>query len=302
MLRFTSDALVVAGFEVRYYGICVLLGVIAAIVIDSAREKRYSLKKDTCVDLALICVPVGIVCARIYYCAFEWRTYISDPLKVFDIRGGGLAIYGGLIGAFAAGWVYSRAKKLSYLTLCDVAAPGVAAAQAIGRWGNFFNQEAYGGAVESAAFRFFPVAVYIDAIGQWRYATFFYESLWCALTAAALLIFEKKGAFRKRGDVFFWYALLYAAERCAVEGLRSDSLYLGAFRVSQLLSAAGALAVSLVFLLRDRKKNPAGVITACALPLLALFSAPFGVTAAVSALTIAANAGVYASKATFNAK
>ena len=302
MLRFTSNALFVAGFEVRYYGICVLLGVAAAIIIDSAREKRYSLKKDTCIDLALICVPVGIVCARIYYCAFEWRSYISDPWKVFDIRGGGLAIYGGLIGAFAAGWVYSRIKKLSYLTLCDIAAPGVAAAQAIGRWGNFFNQEAYGGVVYNTGLRFFPFSVYIDAIGQWRYATFFFESAWCALTAAALLIFEKKGAFKKRGDVFFCYVLLYAAERCAVEAMRSDSLYIGAFRVSQMLSALAMIAVSLLFMLRSEKKDFIGLAAAFPPLVLALLSAPGGAVFAVSAICIAANAIVYAPKTTLCAK
>lgn len=301
MLRFASDALYINGFMIRYYGVCILLGVLLALIIAVRREKRYALEKDTSVNLVLICVPVGIVCARLYYCAFEWRSYINDPLSVLDIRSGGLAIYGGLIGAFIAGYIYSRAKKLKYLTLTDLAAPCVAAAQALGRWGNFFNQEAYGGPSASWA-RFFPLSVYIDSIAQWRYATFFYESFSCALIALTLLLAERKGAFKRRGDVFFWYVLLYACERCFVEGMRSDSLYMGAFRVSQLLSALGVLAVSVLFARRNKGKVPIGAICACALLISVLIGAPQAVILILAVACLAANARVYALKATFSAK
>lgn len=211
------------------------------------REKKLNLPKDTVLDLAIICIPSAIICARLYYVAFEWNMYRHDLMQIFNLRSGGLAIYGGIIGGLLSGFFVARRKKLSFLALADLAAPSIALGQAIGRWGNFFNQEAYGAAIANPALHFFPMGVFIEADGLWHYATFFYESMWCFAIVAALLIASKKNLFRKTGDCLFWYAFLYALERAAVEGLRTDSLYLGPMRVSQLLSLAIILAVSLVF-------------------------------------------------------
>lgn len=254
MFEFTRSTLTVFGFSIRWYGVLIALGVLGAVLLAWFREQRLGLKKETTLDLALICVPVGILCARIYYVLFSWEYYAAHPAEILDIRGGGLAIYGGVIGGVLAGWIYSRVKKVSFGTLTDLVAPGLAFAQAVGRWGNFLNQEAYGAAVTKAQFQFFPLSVYIEGSG-WHWATFFYESLWCALICIFLLIAERRGFFKRRGDTFLWYLFLYALERCLVEGLRTDSLYIASLRVSQLLSLTVLLALQIGLCLRLRGKQ-----------------------------------------------
>ena len=161
MFEFTRSTLTVFGFSIRWYGVLIALGVLGAVLLAWFREQRLGLKKETTLDLALICVPVGILCARIYYVLFSWEYYAAHPAEILDIRGGGLAIYGGVIGGVLAGWIYSRVKKVSFGTLTDLVAPGLAFAQAVGRWGNFLNQEAYGAAVTKPHLQFFPLSVYI---------------------------------------------------------------------------------------------------------------------------------------------
>ena len=184
-----------------------------------------------------------------------------------------MAIYGGIIGGVAAGYFYSRRKRLSFMKLADLCAPSIALGQAIGRWGNFVNQEAYGAAARYAWQRRFPISVFIRADGQWHYATFFYESAWCLLIVIALLAAEKKRRFRREGDIFLSYVFLYALERALVEGLRTDSLYLGPLRVSQLLSLAALIACAALFLRRGAKKAPGVAALACAVALAALLLA-----------------------------
>lgn len=254
MFEFTRSTLTVFGFSIRWYGVLIALGVLGAVLLAWFREQRLGLKKETTLDLALICVPVGILCARIYYVLFSWEYYAAHPAEILDIRGGGLAIYGGVIGGVLAGWIYSRVKKVSFGTLTDLVAPGLAFAQAVGRWGNFLNQEAYGAAVTNPHLQFFPLSVYIEGSG-WHWATFFYESLWCALICIFLLIAERRGFFKRKGDTFLWYLFLYALERCLVEGLRTDSLYIGPLRVSQALSLGVLLALQIGLCLRLRGKQ-----------------------------------------------
>ena len=254
MFELTRSTLTIFGFSIHWYGVLIALGVLGAVLLAWRREERLGLKKETTLDLALICVPVGILCARIYYVLFSWEYYAAHPAEILDIRGGGLAIYGGVIGGVLAGWIYSRVKKVSFGTLTDLVAPGLALAQAVGRWGNFLNQEAYGAAVTKAQFQFFPLSVYIEGSG-WHWATFFYESLWCALICIFLLRAEKRGFFKRRGDTFLWYLFLYALERCLVEGLRTDSLYIGPLRVSQALSLGVLLVLQIGLCLRLRGKQ-----------------------------------------------
>lgn len=253
MLKFTQRGVVLFGLELHWYGLLIALGVLCAVLLACKREKRLGVAKDTTLNLALLCVPVGIVCARAYYVAFSWKSYAGHWADILNLRRGGLAIYGGVIGGVLAGAIYSAVKKISILRLADLAAPSLALGQCIGRWGNFFNQEAYGAAITDPKLQFFPLGVYIGGSG-WHYATFFYESIWCALIVCALLLGERKRVFRKTGDIALGYLFLYAAERSFVEGLRTDSLYIGALRVSQLLSVAAMLAVACVFALRNRKK------------------------------------------------
>ena len=264
MFEISRSGFAILGLQIHWYGILIVLGVLGAVLLACAREKKLGLAKDTSLNLALLLVPVGILCARLYYAAFSWEEFAGQPLKILNLRSGGLAVYGGVIGGALAALVYARVKKLSIGSIADLVAPGLAFGQALGRWGNFFNQEAYGAAVMKPALQFFPVSVYIEGSG-WHYATFFYESLWCALICVLLLLAENRGWMKRRGDLFLAYLFLYCLERSIVEGLRTDSLYIGPFRVSQLLSLALMLAVLIVLVLRLREKR-----MFAALPLLML--------------------------------
>lgn len=254
MFELTRSTLTVFGLSIHWYGVLIALGVLGAVLLAWRREERLGLKRETTLDLALICVPAGILCARLYYVLFSWDDFAAHPAEILNLRGGGLAIYGGVIGGVLAGWIYSRVKKIPFGTLADLVAPGLAFGQAVGRWGNFLNQEAYGAQVTKAQFQFFPLSVYIEGSG-WHWATFFYESLWCALICIFLLRAEKRGFFKRKGDTFLWYLFLYALERCLVEGLRTDSLYIGPLRVSQALSLGVLLILQIGLCLRLRGKQ-----------------------------------------------
>ena len=286
LFHFSRNSIDVFGLSIHYYGILIALGVLLGVLLAARRQKRLNLPPETGLDLALICLPVAVVCARAYYVIFEWSAYKDDLLSIFNLRRGGLAIYGGVLGGALAVFVYSRIKKRPFLSLADLAAPSLALGQAVGRWGNFFNQEAYGAAVTQPSRMHFPLAVFIDADQTWHYATFFYESAWCFLIVALLLLFERRRFFRKRGDVFFWYLILYGLERAAVEGLRTDSLYWGPVRVSQALSLLAVLAVCAVF---ARRRGRFGKwVLLCPLPALAaLILVPTRLTGCLSPLALA---------------
>ena len=292
MFELTRSTLTIFGFTIHWYGVLIALGVLGAVLLAWLREERLGLKRETTLDLALICVPVGILCARLYYVIFSWDYYAAHPAEILDIRGGGLAIYGGVIGGVMAGWIYSRVKKIPFGTLADLVAPGLAFGQAVGRWGNFLNQEAYGAAVTNPHLHIFPLSVYIEGSG-WHYATFFYESLWCALICIFLLIAEKRGFFKRKGDTFLWYLFLYALERCLVEGLRTDSLYIGPLRVSQALSLTVLLVLQIGLCLRLRgRQSPVMSLyqLACVVLLGAFVGAERPVSALIWALIVLLNA------------
>lgn len=250
MFELSRNSITLFGFSIHYYGILMALGALLGVLLAMKREKKLGFPKDTVLDIAIICIPSAIICARLYYVIFEWDMYRGNILSIFDLRSGGLAIYGGIIGGLVSGYFVARHKKLSFLALADMAAPSIALGQAIGRWGNFFNQEAYGAAIENPAHMFFPMGVFIQRDGLWHYATFFYESVWCFIIVAVLLFCSRKRLLRRDGDCLMWYGFLYALERTAVEGLRTDSLYLGPMRVSQILSLAVILTVAIIFAAR----------------------------------------------------
>ena len=181
-----------------------------------------------------------------------------------------MAIYGGIIGGVLAGYLYARRKGLPFLRLADLAAPSIALGQAIGRWGNFVNQEAYGAVATQPWQQRFPISVFIRADGQWHFATFFYESAWCFIIVAALLIAERRHRFRRDGEIFRSYVFLYALERALVEGLRTDSLRLGPFRVSQLLSLAALLTCAAIALAQAKKKTVPAITLALCVAMAAL--------------------------------
>ena len=234
---------------VRMYAILIVIGMVAALVYMSRQEKRLGLPKDTALDMALWAIPAGVVGARAYYVAFTWDEFAADPVSVFRIWNGGLAIYGGIIGGFLAVLALSRRKKLPMGKLADMAAPAVILAQAIGRWGNFFNGEAYGNPIADPRWQFFPYGVLVN--GQWFQATFFYESVWDAAGFVVLHLMRRK--LRADGDLMWLYCVFYGAGRMLIEGLRSDSLWWGPFRVSQVLSGALVIVGLAVLIVRERK-------------------------------------------------
>ena len=255
MIKWTRDALLIGDLSLHYYGMLIALGVLLGVFLAMKRESRLGLAKDTTIDLALVGVPAALVGARLYYVAFSWDFYKDDLWKILSVREGGMAIYGGVLAALLAGWIFSRVRKVPFASLADLAAPSLALGQAVGRWGNFVNQEAYGYAVTDPALCRFPIAVFIEADGRWHLATFFYESAWCFLIVAFILLMERKGKLRRPGDAFLWYLFLYGVERAVVEGLRTDSLMLGPVRVSQLLAALLALGSLTALILRARRKK-----------------------------------------------
>lgn len=216
------------------YGLFIALGVAAAVFYMRLEARRRSLPDELAVDVALWAVPLAVVFSRIYYVIFTWERYRDDWLSVFRVWEGGLAIYGGVIGGALGVFLLSRRRKFPYPLLADLVAPGLLLGQAIGRWGNFFNAEAYGLVVSNPAFRFFPIAVFAD--GNWHLATFLYESLWNLLGFLFLLKMRKPSQARGNGWLFAWYLVFYGLGRMVIEGLRTDSLMLGGLRVSQALS------------------------------------------------------------------
>lgn len=264
MIQLTSTGFILFGLEIHWYGVIIALGMGLAVWLASRREARLGLEKETALNLALVGIPAAIVGARLYYVVFSWRAYADDPVRALFIWEGGMAIYGGILAGVLAGYVYSRVKGQPFLRLADLVAPSIALGQAVGRWGNFVNQEAYGAAATAPWQRRFPVSVFIRADGLWHYATFFYESAWCFVIVAALLAGERKGRFKRDGELFGAYVFLYALERALVEGLRTDSLYWGPVRVSQLLSLAALLACAALRLARSKKKRrPAAALICC---------------------------------------
>ena len=234
--------------RLNLYGLLIALGVAAAVFFMGREAKRTSLPRDIALDVALWAVPPAVLFSRLYYVAFAWERYQGDFPGVFRFWEGGLAIYGGVIGGALGVFLLSRRRKVPFPALADLVAPGLILAQAIGRWGNFFNGEAYGRLVNDPAWQFFPVAVF--AGGQWHMATIFYESVWNLL--GFLFLIRLRDHFRERGqgNVFLWYLVWYGLGRMVIEGLRTDSLMLGAVRVSQLLSVLLVLLSGYILLKR----------------------------------------------------
>jgi len=224
-----------------------ILGVLLAL--KEAHRKGY--KSDLIFDFIIMVLPIAIICARLYYVIFEWKSYSNNPLMAFAIWEGGLAIYGGIIGGFVTAIIFSKINKFSLLKLVDILIPSLILGQAIGRWGNFVNQEAFGNLVINESLKFFPYAVFIEDIAEWHQATFLYESIWNLIIFTILILYKKKSKFD--GNLLSIYMIMYGTGRFFIEGLRTDSLYLIAnIRVSQVLSIV--LVLVGIFMITFHKK------------------------------------------------
>lgn len=243
------------GLSIRWYGILIASGMLLGVLIAQYSCKAKDIDYDTFLNTILISLPIGIVGARLYYVLFEFSYYKNNLLDVFNIRQGGLAIHGGIMFGLVSALIYSRHKRINFLKIADAAAPSVILAQSIGRWGNFFNQEAHGGPVSYNFIKHFPYFIQqgMDIGGAYYHPTFLYESLWDFCVFVILIIIIKK--YRKNGFIFFTYIGLYSIGRFFVEGLRTDSLMLGPFRIAQLMSLAGFIIwIAAIFLYYGKRK------------------------------------------------
>ena len=240
--------------SIHMYGLIIALGLLAAVLYGCRRCEQFGIKEDDLIDGVLWITPFAVLCARAYYVIFQWESYADDPISVFYIWKGGLAIYGGVIGAAIGVCVFSRFKKISIPALLDLVSLGFLIGQAAGRWGNFFNREAFGAPTES----FLRMGLFNAVAGQWEYyhPTFLYESVWNICGFVLLHFLSKKR--RYNGQIALGYAAWYGLGRCMIEGLRMDSLYWGPFRVSQLLAGVtcvAAVAVLVFNYFRGSKKQ-----------------------------------------------
>ena len=245
----------IGSMHIQFYGIIIALGLILAVVYGLKRRKQFGLTEDDLLDGVLWVVPVAIICARLYFVVFSWDYYREHLGEIVAIWNGGIAIYGGVIGAVIGIIVYCKCKKLKLGAVLDIVALGFLIGQAIGRWGNFFNREAFGTETES----FLRMGLRLDAdqypILQTLYyhPTFLYESLWNAAGFVALHFLSKKRQYD--GQIALGYVAWYGLGRTFIEGLRTDSLCLGDFRVSQLLAAVSCLAATAVLIVLAFRKH-----------------------------------------------
>ena len=246
------------GFEVMWYGILIGFGIVLAFILAYKNAKKKGLNFDVLIDIFLVSFPCAIIGARAYYVIFEWSNYKDDLLSIFNIRQGGLAIHGGLIGAFLAAFIYTRIKKIKFLAYADLVAPSIILAQAVGRWGNFMNSEAHGDVVSKEFILKFPKFIqdgmYIN--GQYYNPTFLYESIWDILVCIILVAILYKVKKGYEGAVISSYMILYSIGRFFIEGLRTDSLMFLGLRMAQLISLAGIiLGVIFIFIIVKKNKN-----------------------------------------------
>ncbi|MCF0140572.1 MAG: prolipoprotein diacylglyceryl transferase [Mogibacterium sp.] len=233
-----SVAFTIFGIDIMWYGILIASGMILAIIISYVRAPRFGIEPDYILDMAIWTLPIGIVGARLYYVIFNYSLYQGDFLSILNTRNGGLAIHGGIIAGAITVIVICRIKKISCLNVGDLVLPSVALAQAIGRWGNFFNEEAFGAPTD------LPWAIIIN--GQKVHPTFLYESLWCLMLFFLLSYIGKHRQFT--GQVVCLYGILYSFERFFVEWLRTDSLMIGPFKQAQVLSLIAIIICAILYM------------------------------------------------------
>ena len=240
-------AFTIFGLDVKWYGILIGIGFLLAIMICYKRAPKHGIESEHILDFAIWMIPFSIIGARAYYVIFEWENYAGDIRKILDIRGGGLAIHGGLIAGIIVAVFVCRHYKINFVELADLVFPAVALAQSIGRWGNFFNSEAHGGPTD------LPWAILVD--GQYVHPTFLYESIWCLGLFIFLIWLDKRRKFP--GQIACLYGMLYSVERTFVEQLRTDSLMIGPFKQAQVLSVCVFLfcLAAYIFLYRKEKEK-----------------------------------------------
>lgn len=268
-LDHVGKSISVFGFEIAYYGIIMGCSILLGLFLAEREAKRTGQNPDTYTDMVIYAIIGSIICARAYYVIFSWDNYKNDLLSIFNLRQGGIAIYGAIIGAVGTVYIYSRVKKISFPLLLDTACVGLVAGQILGRWGNFFNREAFGGYTDNLLAMQLPVSAvraheitdemwaHVQVIGGEQFIqvhpTFLYESLWNLGVICFLYWYRKRKKFT--GELFLFYLFGYGLGRIWIEGLRTDQLLIWntGIPVSQVL--AGVLILfSVIMILMGRRK------------------------------------------------
>jgi len=234
----------VLGVSIMWYGILIGVGVLLGGAVVFVRAPKHEIASEKTLEILIISLIMGIIGARLYYVLFNWSLFSGDFMAILNIRQGGLAVHGGLILGFFTGFLLCILWNIRPLNGFDLFAPGVVLAQAVGRWGNYFNSEAHGSQTD------LPWAIIVD--GQLVHPTFLYESLWCLFVFAVLIFIDNRRSFY--GQTFFSYCLLYSFGRFFIEELRTDSLMLGMFKQAQVVSVV-AVVVSIIALIALYRQN-----------------------------------------------
>lgn len=268
--EFTIDrvAFSIGSFDVYWYGILIAVGFLGAMVYAYRRAKDFNIPLDPMIDVVLVGAIGAVVCARLYYVFMQWSEFSGDLLKIFDLRTGGLAIYGGVIGAFLFGGLMCKVRKINVFAMFDLAGIGFLLGQAVGRWGNFVNQEAFG-TNTTLPWGMFSNGTYsellaaqseLSAMGisvdpsQPVHPCFLYESLWCLAGFVLLHFYSKHRRFD--GEIALAYIAYYGLGRFFIEGLRTDSLMIGSLRASQALALLCFIGGVIVLLILRRRHRP----------------------------------------------
>ena len=242
------------GLEIYFYGVIIALGFILAALYCAKRAKEFGLSSDELYELVIWLIPTCIIGARLYYVLFKLDYFIANPDRIFALRDGGLAIYGGIIAGIIVGIIWCRSKRIRVFAVADLTAFGLLIGQSVGRWGNFINREAFGAQTEI----FCRMGLTVPGFETlYVHPTFLYESLWNLLGLIVLHIWSKKGKRKYDGQVFWLYILWYGLGRAWIEGLRTDSLYIGStdIRVSQLLAIVSAVVSLAILIINARKQH-----------------------------------------------
>lgn len=245
------------GFNVYYYSLCILLGVIVAYILITREGKKQGLPKEFISDLIFYTLIIGILGARVYYCVFNLDYYLANPSEILKIYNGGLAIHGGVIAGIIFVYFYTKKKNISFIKILDIVAPAVIIAQSFGRWGNFFNQEAHGGITTYQNLKNMHIPEFIingmHIEGKYYYPTFFFESIWCLIGFIILMIARRNKNLRKGFQIGFYF-IWYGIGRFFIEALRTDSLMFFGLKIAQIVSLIGII-IGIIIIVTNRNKK-----------------------------------------------
>ena len=249
-LSFNIDNVLVNinGIQIHWYAVCIVLGVVIALIFCKKDEGKYKIFFDDILELAVFVLPISIICARLYFVLFKLDYYLQSPLEILKITDGGLAIYGGIIGAIITICIFCKKKNIHILNMTDYIIPYLALGQSIGRWGNFFNAEAHGTETNSV----FRMGIVENGKYIQVHPTFLYESICTFLIF--IFLFSIRNKRKYKGEITYFYFLLYGIARTIIEGLRTDSLMIGNIRVSQVLSIILSIICLIILIYKKVRK------------------------------------------------